>query len=74
MNTQSHGYKYKNILSGKYEFDDVKNDANMYTNGSCGFYLIYRNGFWFFTNEKYAVENNNDNRFKGLLRAKTSGM
>ena len=79
MNTKFQDYRYKNLLSGKYKFVGVTNDTNRYMQESsdcdcCRFYLTYRNRYWFFTTKKYAVENNNDNRFKGLLRAKTSGM
>ena len=71
-------------LSGRYDYHSTKNNSDIFVRyesipeleGS-EFYLIRRNGYWFITNEKYALDEKisiHDGLFRGFLRRTNLGV
>ena len=71
----------KNKLSGRYNFFPIGTNENVFRKETSpvdlvgeNFFLVYKNGFWFITNEKYALDQNiTCNQFAGFFRLKTTG-
>ena len=70
----------KENLSGRYIYHSTENNVDIYVRdgrafGLVGdsFFLIYRNGFWFITNELYACNGKFSNKIGGFFRLKTKG-
>ena len=72
----------RNKLSGRYNFFPLGTNENVFRKeGSTlkldgeNFFLVHKNGFWFITNEKYALDQNiTCNQFAGFFRLKTTGL
>ena len=69
-------------LSGRYEYHSTKSNADIFvrpagTYAFAGehFFLIYRNGFWYITNQEYAFYEpvGRQPNFGAFLRLKTTG-
>ena len=71
-------YKYHSTKDGTdiFALSGPKHYTNYYTNlRGEQFFLIYRNGFWFFTNEIFAPQQKWPNEpFVGFLRLQTKGI
>ena len=74
----------KSGLSGLYKYHSTKDGTDIFalsgpkcnaTNRLLGeqFFLIYRNGFWFFTNEMFVPKKKWPKPFVGFLRLQTKG-
>ena len=77
-------------LSGPYQYHCTNDGADIFVRpgpiyGLVGdiFFLVYRNGFWFITNEEFALETQTREKlgpdgklvptFEGFMRLKTTG-
>ena len=83
------GFVNRTGLSGRYKYHSTKNNTKIFVqpestslqgtllrnNPGEHFYLIYRDGFWYITNEEFAFDERNarDSDFKAFLRLKTRG-
>ena len=77
------GYVHRTGLSGQYGYHSTKDNADIFVRPGAesehldgeDFYLIYRNGFWFITNEVYGFNElvGIDADFGAFLRIKTTG-
>ena len=74
------GKSPKNDLSGKYSYVSNKNNADTFVREEfvpslekTQFVLLYRNGFWFITNEEYYLGKKKNNEIEGYVRLETKG-
>ena len=74
------GKSPKNDLSGKYSYASTSGNEDTFVReqfipslGKTQFVLLYRNGFWFITNEEYYIGQKKTNEMQGYLRLETKG-
>ena len=77
------GHVHRSGLSGRYKYHSTDDNADIFRAARLGdvylhgehFFLIYRNGFWFITNERFGPNNNADknNKLGSFLRVQTTG-
>ena len=79
----------KDKLSGKYDYIWTKDNVDMFakpladfssglysgsnTYPASKFFLIYRNGFWFITNDEFAFDQKKTDEMQGYVRLETKG-
>ena len=74
------GKSPKNDLSGKYTYASTRGNVDTFVGeefipslGKTKPVLLYRNGFWFITNEEYYIGQKKTNEIQGYLRLETKG-
>ena len=74
------GKSPKNDLSGKYSYASTRGNVDTFVReefipslGNTKSVLLYRNGFWFITNEEYYIGQKKTNEIQGYLRLETKG-
>ena len=74
------GKSPKNDLSGKYSYASTRGNGDTFVReefipslGNTKSVLLYRNGFWFITNEEYYIGQKKTNEIQGYLRLETKG-